>query len=216
MRGFISSLLWDIRFDAEKFDMKHTKTKLTAILLLIALPLHSEILDRIVVVIDDSFIITLSDIRKERTIQTALGSNPGDDNAIVESLIERHLVEEQIAQFLEIDIPQDLIEERLRAIGNPAGISSQDLKEAVVGDYRRRQFMIERFQQFIRVSDDELQRYYEDVFVPAVRQRGERVPPLGEVVEGIRQNKVLEKMNEEVTVWLKELRGRSTIEKINN
>ena len=189
---------------------------LITVVLVLAFPVCAEILDRIVVVIDDSFIITLSDIRKERAIQSALGSNPGDDDNLVEALIERHLVEEQIDQFLEIEIPEDPIAERLRAIGSPPGISSQDLREAVVGDFRRRQFMIERFQQFIRVSDEELQQYYNDVFVPAVRQRGERVPPLGEVVEGVRQNKVLEKMNEEVSVWLKELRGRSTIEKINN
>jgi hypothetical protein len=186
------------------------------VLLALALPLYAEVLDRIVVVIDNSFIITLSDIRKERAIQSALGSKPGNDDSIVEALIERHLVEEQIAQFLEIDIPEDLVEERLRTIGNPPGVSSQDLREAVVGDFRRRQFMIERFQQFIRVSDEELQQYYNDVFVPAVRQRGERVPPLEEVAEGVRRNKVLEKMNDEVDLWLKELRRRSTVEKINN
>lgn len=204
-----------MRTNSDKTTLRRAWLLITVVLGL-AFPVYAEILDRIVVVIDDSFIITLSDIRKERAIQSALGSNPGDDNTVMEALVERHLVEQQVAQFLEIEIPEDLIAERLRAIGSPPGISSQDLREAVVGDFRRRQFMIERFQQFIRVSDEELQQYYNDVFVPAVRQRGERVPPLSEVVEGIRQNKVLEKTNEEVSVWLKELRRRSTIEKINN
>ena len=74
--------------------------------------------------------------------------------------------------------------------------------------------MIERFQQFIRVSDDELQKYYEEVYAPEVRRRGERLPPLEEVVEAIRENKVAEKMNEEVGSWLAELRRRSRVEKI--
>ena len=186
----------------------------TLFLLLLAGPVFGELLDRIVVVIDNKFIITLSDIRKESAIQSALGSKPGTDDSLVESLIERHLVEEQIAQFLEIEIPEDLVEERVRSLGNPAGVSNQDLRAAVVGELRRRQFMIERFQQFIRVSDEELQQYYNEVFAPEVRRRGERLPPFEEVVEQIRRNKVAEKMNDEVGTWLMELKRRSTIEKI--
>jgi hypothetical protein len=185
-----------------------------AVLLVLALPLFGEVLDRIVVIIDDSFIITLSDIRKERAIQTVLGSKPDTDDAIVEALIERHLVEGQIAQFLQIDIPEGLVTERLRLIGTPAGVSLDDLREAVVGELRRREFMMERFQQFIRVSDEELQQYYNDVYAPEVRRRGERLLPLDEVAEEIRRNKVIEKMNQEVGSWLAELRRRSTIEKI--
>jgi hypothetical protein len=189
---------------------------LIGVVLLFALTAFAEVLDRIAVVIDDSFIITLSDIRKERLIQAALGTDAGTDDAITDALIERHLVEDQISQYREIEIPSDAIAERLRTLGTPRGVSSDDLREAVIGEFRRREFMIERFQQFIRVSDDELQKYYDEVFTPAVRSRGERLPPLQEVSEAIRQNKIAEKMNEEIDVWLSELKGRSLIEKIPN
>lgn len=183
-------------------------------LVLLASPVFGELLDRIVVVIDDRFIITLSDIRKERAVQSALASDPGSDDAIVDALIERHLVEDQIAQFREIEVSEDAVDARLRSIGTRPGVSTEDLRRALVGELRRRQFMVERFQQFIRVSDEELQDYYNDVFAPAVRNRGERLPPLGEVAEAIRQNKIAEKMNEEVDMWLTELKRRSVIEKI--
>src|SRR6187399_2523006 len=107
---------------------------LSAVLLLLALPALGEVLDRIVAVVDDKFLVTLSDIRKERAIQAALGSNPGDDDAIVDALIERHLVEDQIAQFLEIEVPENAVNERLRQIGNQPGVSPQDLRETLVGE----------------------------------------------------------------------------------
>jgi len=187
-----------------------------ALVLLLAPVVYAEILDRIVAVIDDRFIITLSDVRKERAIQTALGANAGTDESIVDSIIERHLVDEQIAQFRDIEVPEDAVDQRLRSIQVPPGLSSEDLKNALIGEYRRRQFMIERFQQFIRVSDEELRKYYDEVYTPEVRLRGERLAPFEEVTEAIRQNRVVEKMNEEVGSWLLELRRRSVIEKIPN
>ena len=186
------------------------------LILMLGSGVSGEILDRIVAVIDDRFIITLSDVRKERAIQAALGRDGGSEDSILDALIERHFVDEQIAQFREIEVPENAVSERLERLRAPQGISSEDLRGALIGEYRRAQFMIERFQQFIRVSDEELQQYYNDVYVPEVRNRGGRVQPLDEVVDAIRQNKAAEKMNEEVTSWLMELRRRSTIEKISN
>jgi len=190
--------------------------RILALVVLLAPAVYGEILDRIVAVIDDRFIITLSDVRKERAIQSALGGNPGSDESIVDGLIERHLVEEQIAQFHDIDVPEDAIAQRLRSLPAPPGVSVQDLRNVLVGEFRRRQFMMERFEQFIRVSDEELRKYYDEVYTPEARARGERVAPLEEVTEAIRQNRILEKMNEEVGSWLIELRRRSVIEKIPN
>jgi len=190
--------------------------RILSVILLLAPVVYGEILDRIVAVIDDRFIITLSDVRKERSIESALGGNPGSDESIIDALIERHLVEEQIAQFRNIEVPEDAIAQRLRSIQVPPGISTEDLRDVLVGEFRRRQFMMERFEQFVRVSDDELRRYYDEVYTPEARARGERVAPLEEVSEAIRQNRALEKTNEEVGSWLMELRRRSVIEKIPN
>ena len=190
--------------------------RILSVILLLAPVVYGEILDRIVAVIDDRFIITLSDVRKERSIESALGGNPGSDESIIDALIERHLVEEQIAQFRDIEVPEDAIAQRLRSIQVPPGISTEDLRDVLVGEFRRRQFMMERFEQFIRVSDEELRRYYDEVYTPEARARGERVAPLEEVSEAIRQNRALEKTNEEVGSWLMELRRRSVIEKIPN
>ena len=194
--------------------MSFKPIRVFALILLVAPFVYGEILDRIVAVIDDRFIITLSDVRKERAIQSALGGTAGTDESILDALIERHLVDQEIAAFRDLEVPSDAITQRLRSIQAPAGISTEDLRTALIGEFRRREFMMERFQQFIRVSDEELQKYYDEVYAPEARLRGERLAPLAEVTESIRQNRILEKMNEEVSSWLIELRRRSIIEKI--
>ena len=189
-------------------------TTIVAALLIMKISAFGELLDRIVVIIDNTFIITLSDTRKERAIQSAFGRDPGDDEAITNALIERHLVEDQIAQFREIEVSDAAVAERLRAITKPASVSDGDFREAVAGELRRYEFINERFGQFIRVSDDELRKYYEETLIPALRLRGEPIPPAEQVMEDVRQNVVAEKMKVEVDAWLNELRRRSTIEKI--
>lgn len=183
-------------------------------LLLMETSILGEVLDRIVVIIDNAFIITLSDIRKERAIQSAFGRQPGDDETIANDLIEKHLVEQQIVQFREIEVSEGDVEERLRTVRRPAGVSDKEFRDTVVGELRVNDFMNERFRQFIRVSDEELMKYYEETFVPALRLRGEPVPPPEQGMEAVRQNVIVEKMNKEVDSWMAELKRRSSIEKI--
>jgi parvulin-like peptidyl-prolyl isomerase len=187
---------------------------LSLLALFTAQPVLSEIIDRIVVVIDNHFIITLSDIRRERAIQRVLGDNPGDDDTLIEALIEQHLIEDQIALFREIEIAEDSVNERLRGIQTPNGVSTEELREAVRAELRRYEFTVQRFRPFIRVSDEELRKYFEEVAVPALRNNGQPIPAVEQGMLDVRPNVIAEKMNAEVSEWLADLRRRSTIEKI--
>jgi parvulin-like peptidyl-prolyl isomerase len=187
---------------------------LSLLTLFTAQPVFSEIIDRIAVVIDNNFIITLSDIRRERAIQRAFGGNPGDDESLIEALIEKHLIEEQIALFREIEIAEELIDERLREIQTPIGVPAEELREAVRAELRRYEFTVQRFRPFIRVSDEELRKYFEEVAIPALRNNGQPIPTVEQGMLDVRPNVIAEKMNAEVSEWLADLRGRSTIEKI--
>lgn len=174
----------------------------------------AEVLDRIIAVIDNTFIITLSDIRKERAIQTALGSKPGQDDEILDALIERHLIDVQVDQYREIEIDSTAVDARLEAIGSPRDISRAELREAIVGELRRFEFLVQRFRQFIRVTDEEARRYFEDVVAPELRSKGAPIPETEEGLALARPNVIAEKMNQEVSEWLRELRRRSNVEKI--
>jgi parvulin-like peptidyl-prolyl isomerase len=181
---------------------------------LTAHPVFSEIIDRIAVVIDNNFIITLSDIRRERAIQRALGGNPGDDDSVIEALIEKHLIEDQIALFREIDIAEEAVNERLRGIQTPNEVSSEELREAVRAELKRFEFTVQRFRPFIRVNDEELRKYFEEIAIPALRNNGQPIPTVEQGMLDVRPNVIAEKMNAEVSEWLADLRRRSTIEKI--
>jgi hypothetical protein len=174
----------------------------------------AEVLDRITAVVDNTFIITLSDIRKERAIQTALGSKPGQDAEILDALIERRLIDVQVAQYRQIEIDDSAVEARLAAIGSPRDISRAELREAIIGELRRFEFLVQRFRQFIRVTDEEARLYYENVLVPELRSKGAAIPTAEEGIALVRPNVIAEKMNQEVDEWLRELRRRSNVEKI--
>jgi hypothetical protein len=174
----------------------------------------AEVLDRISAVIDNTFIITLSDIRKERAIQTALGSKPGQDGEILDALIERRLIDVQVSQYREIEIDNAAVEARLASIGSPRDISRAELRDAVAGELRRFEFLVQRFRQFIRVTDEEARRYFEDVVAPELRSKGAPIPATEEGIALARSNVIAEKMNQEVSEWLGELRRRSNVEKI--
>jgi hypothetical protein len=174
----------------------------------------AEVLDRITAVVDNTFIITLSDIRKERAIQTALGAKPGQDAEILDALIERRLIDVQVAQYRQIEIDDSAVEARLAAIGSPRDISRAELREAIIGELRRFEFLVQRFRQFIRVTDEEARLYYENVLVPELRSKGAAIPTAEEGIALVRPNVIAEKMNQEVDEWLRELRRRSNVEKI--
>ena len=184
-----------------------------ALLTLLATPTWGEIIDRVVVVVDGKFIITLSDVRKERVIETALGSDPGSDEAVANMLVEKHLVEQQIDQFLPIDIPDSDVAERLRTIQTPDGVSDREIQEAIKAKLRRAAFMDQKFGQF-RTSAEEEAQYYEKTFLPELQRRGEPVQPLEAVIDLVRQNLLVERMFSEFDAWLAELKKRTTIEKI--
>ena len=179
-------------------------------------PAVSEVIDRIVVVIDSNFIITLSDIRKERAIQKALGGDPGDDDSLIEALIEKHLVEEQIGLFRELDIDEEAVNDRLRGVQTPTGVSADELRDAVRAELKRYEFSVQRFRPFIRVTDDELRKYFEEVAIPALKKNGQPIPTVEQGMLDVRPVLIAEKMITEVNVWLADLRRRSTIEKILN
>jgi parvulin-like peptidyl-prolyl isomerase len=184
--------------------------------LITALPASGEIIDRILVVVDNRFIITQSDVRRERAIQAAFGADPGDDDSLVESLIEQYLIEQQIALFRDIEIDEDRVTEQLSGIRIPQGVSADELRQAIRSGLRRREFTLQRFRPFIRVSDEEVRTYFQEVVVPELRRRGEPVPTVeqGMLDVRVRENVIFEKMNKELGDSLTEIRRRTTIEKI--
>jgi hypothetical protein len=190
----------------------------TGLFLFWTIPALGEVIDRIVSVVNDRFIITLSDIQKERARELALGTDTdlGKDDEVASWLVKKHLIEEQMAQYPPIEIPEEEIQERLREIKDSRGFSQEELRQAVIAKLRRREFMTQRFGPFIEVSDEELRTYYNDVYAPAVRREGLPVPSLEQSMNTVRQIVIAQKIGEDFDVWMTDLLRRTKVEKVSN
>jgi predicted RNA-binding protein Jag len=180
---------------------------------LIALPVFGEVIDRIVAVVD-KHIVTLSDIRAERTMRQVLGEpTPENDGELLDELIDQHIIHTQLDLFTHADPSEAEINERLSEIQNYQGLSRDVVREAVREHLRRELFVNEKFRQFTSPTEDEIRGYYETVFLPAARARGLSPLPSQQDVEAlIRRNVIEEKIATQVKAWLQQMRKTMNVE----
>ena len=174
---------------------------------------HAEIIDRIVAVID-THIITLSDLRQEREIRGRLGEKPiEDDKVLAHELIDKYLIESQITDFADVDVSNDEVDAELQKSIGREGVPSDAVRDTVRRRIRMRKYIDFRFRQSIRPTDEDVRKYYDDVFVPAAKGRGlSPIPPLVQVSDAVRNNVIQESLDHEVNVWLEAIRRRGNIE----
>lgn len=174
---------------------------------------HAEVIDRVVAVVD-GHIITASDMRQKRDILMRLNEKPvDDDKAFVQQLIDNYLIETQITDFPGIDVTEADVDQELQKSVAREGAPSKDLREAVRLRIRMRKYFEMRFGQFIQASDEDLTKYYNDVFVPEAKKRDlNLIPPLTQVSDLIRNNVIQESLSHEINIWLEAIRRRSNIE----
>jgi hypothetical protein len=170
-----------------------------------------EIVDRIVAVINGR-IITLSDIRKEHRLQLAMNGPTETDGAVLNDLIDRYLLEEEMSQYPGLDVSDDEIDKGMKNVTDTHGLALSEIRNAYIHNIQRQKYFYLRFGQFIAVSNEEIETYYNKVYVPEAKRRGETPEDLNKVAQVIRQNVYFEKLSQqkELEDFLKELRTRST------
>jgi parvulin-like peptidyl-prolyl isomerase len=171
----------------------------------------AETIDRIMAVVNGR-IITLSDLRKEREIMAVLGDPAGTDDELVKTLVDRFLLEEQIAQFPGLDVSDDEVTERVKMITDLHGLDAAEIRDAIALKIQRRKYFDLRYRQFVLVSNEEIRNYYETVFTLEARKQGVAIPELGQIENEIRENVFEEKLSREVESSLESLRSRSNVE----
>jgi hypothetical protein len=73
-----------------------------------------------------------------------------------------------------------------------------------------------RFRPDIQVSDRRVEQYYLHTFLPKIQMQGvpaDKIPPLKDVQEKIRQIIIEERMNDVMQTWLASVRSQSKIRK---
>ncbi len=184
-----------------------------ALLCMLPLWVHSEVVDKIVAVVDGK-IITQSDLKQERAARAVLEEDaPTSDKELLAELVERKIIISQLSEFRGVEASSVEIERRVEEIKDRQGLPRDALVEAIHTRMQIAAYLDVRFRQFVQVSDEDVRRYYRDVFAPEAAARGMNpIPSIEDVTEGIRKNVIEEKVDRDLSVWLETVRRRSEVE----
>jgi peptidyl-prolyl cis-trans isomerase SurA len=194
-----------------------------------------ETIDRIVAVVNNQ-IITLSDLEEEESfyqLDHQLPSSNKDNGTekkaiqreLIERMIEKLLLSEQIVGFPGSKITDEEIETQLNALQEKWGGKDQldqmlldshttrkELKEHLRWQILILKHVDNRFRQFAVVDPAEIAKYYQETLIPEMERKGIRqFPPQADVEAKIREILTEEKVNQAIEEWLTSLKETANI-----
>ncbi|MFP5263470.1 MAG: hypothetical protein ACLGJB_16325 [Blastocatellia bacterium] len=192
------------------------------------------VVDQIVTLVNDD-IITRTDLLWSLALDPKAPSPAGHVspdllNQKLDAMIDQRLIRQEAGRVPAADISQDEINQRRTALikqFNSEAVFRQRV-EAVgltpqkIDDLIREMVLIERFvefrfRSFVLVTEQDIQRYYDEKLAPQIRDAGQVPPSLDQAIEGVtvreKINAILkqEKINEEIDRWLTASRQRADI-----
>lgn len=207
------------------------------LLLALVLGRAQQVVDRIVAVVNKRVILE-SEVDQARRIELLLQGKPltreepgpQEMQALLDRLIDRSLLEQQIADPNIVDPKPGELEERIKEIRSqiPAaateegwkevlaayGLEERDVENHFASEFRVLRFIDLRFRGLVRVDKSEIAAYYQDKLLPELRRQGASAPPLAEVSGKIESILVEQHMNQLLNEWLQTLRTQAHIEKL--
>lgn len=195
----------------------------------------AQVVDRMVAVVNKR-VIMQSELDQEARMECLLQSKPMDkltseDRAVtLDRLVDRALLEQQISKEADIDpnsdevkiavadlrkqIPQAATDDGWKRLLSSYGLTEQDVEEHVTSQMRVLRFVDLRFRGLVRVDKNAVETYYQQKFVPELRQRGTTEPALPEVSDKIEKILVEQRIDEMLDRWLEALRAQAHIQKM--
>jgi hypothetical protein len=207
------------------------------IVLLLAGLAPAQVVDRMVAVVNKRVILE-SELDQAARVEFLLQSKPltalthADNDAVLERLIDRSLLEQQIINTAVLDPTPEELAARIKEVrdGIPGaagpgdqhwnevlssyGLTQQDLEEQLASQIRILRFIDLRFRGVVRVEKDAIAVYYQEKFLPELRKRNAAEPTLAEVSDKIEQILAEQRIDDLLSAWLKTLRAQSHIEKM--
>lgn len=183
--------------------------------------------DRIAAVVDRQ-VVTVSEIVQMVEIRFFPRLATAEDEhrrEVLDALIAQALRYRDVERFGAQDIPADTIEARFleiqRRFASEADFASAlaraELTPEEVRALAKRQLQVEayiqeRFAPLVFVTNEEIEEYYRTTWSAARRERGLRVPPLGEVREEVRTAVRGSRLQTEIDRWTAQLRARANVD----
>lgn len=194
-----------------------------------------QVVDRMVAVVNKRVILQ-SELDQAARVEFLLQGKPiasltqADNAAVLEQLIDRSLLDQQIINPAMLDPSPEEIAAKVREVRQDFpgsvgqdderwkstlvlyGLTQQDLEEQLSSQARILRFVDLRFRALVRVEKDDIATYYQEKFLPEVRKRNAAAPALADVSDKIEQILVEQRIDSLLSDWLKTLRAQAHIE----
>ena len=194
-----------------------------------------QVVDRMVAVVNKRVILQ-SELDQAARVEFLLQGKPiasltqADTAAVLEQLIDRSLLDQQIVNSTMLDPSPEEIAAKVREVRQnfsgsvgqdddrwkstlvAYGLTAQDLEEQLSSQARILRFVDLRFRALVRVEKDDIETYYQEKFLPEVRKRNAAAPAMADVSDKIEQILVEQRIDSLLSDWLKTLRAQAHIE----
>jgi parvulin-like peptidyl-prolyl isomerase len=206
-----------------------------AIVLLLAGLAQTQVVDRMVAVVNKQVILE-SELDAAARVEFLLQGKPidkltqADRVAVLERLIDRSLLDQQIVNPAMLDPTEEELAARIKGVRSDIaragsdtewnavlsgyGLTQQDFEEQLMSQFRILRFIDLRFHGLVRVEKEAISSYYQDHFLPEVRKRNVAEPKLSEVSDKIEQILAEQRIDGLLSDWLKTLRAQAHIERM--
>jgi hypothetical protein len=139
-------------------------------------------------------------------------------------MIDERLISQEATRIPTAEVTQQEIDAKRKALISkfPTEVAFRERMEAVgltaerLEELLRQRILIEkyvafRFESFVFVTDQEVQEYFDQKLVPALKERGEVPPPIDKIRDNIIARLKAEKIPAEIERWLTSARQRAEI-----
>lgn len=201
-----------------------------AVLLLAAVSLHAEVLDRVVASVNGKPIL-LSRVDEQARLAALLESrdpkliSAQDRAQALDRLINQMLVRDQIVRAAFSASAADVnarVQQVRAALGDSsdaawkAALTRYSLDERIVDKYFRSevdelQYVEARFRPTVKITPQQVNEFYEAEYLPKLRERGAREVALSEVRAQIEQVVTERAVTAAMAAWLQALRAQNVI-----
>jgi peptidyl-prolyl cis-trans isomerase SurA len=196
-----------------------------------------EVVDRMVAVVNKRVILESELDQARRTELLLQGKPPTKETpapqemqALLDRLIDRSLLEQQITDPAILDPTPAELAERIKEIRSQIegaaseegwekvltayGLEQIDVEKHLISEIRVLRFLDLRFRRLVHVDKAEIATFYQEKLLPELRRKGAPAPPLEEVSSKIENILVEQHMDEMLNELLQTLRTQTHIEKI--
>lgn len=214
--------------------MRTVRHFLVLLLLCGAVCAQPAVVDRMVAVVNKRVILESEldqAVRVELLLQNRpLSEEPSARTQTLEQLIDRRLLEQQMAQPDVVDpTPQELaarvklVREHVTGAATDQGwestlaaygVTERDLEEHLISEFRVLHFVDLHFRGLVQIDKNAIAAYYREKLLPQLTQQGAPAPPLDDVSDKIEKVLAEERLDGMLNGWLQTLRAQARIKKM--